>query len=204
MRPSGPCFAALVAVLLVAALAPPAAAARPRPGPAVIYDVLENVLPGSLGADLKTKIETLAAAKGVPVAPAASGITSTVTIYKGLPAAIFASIEQNTLPGFGVDWDRVLTQARRQDKRDNLAYLVGDYFARGPDPVVLDTQTKLFAEVVLQWIDGLWLAGGFVYGAGEPDRSIEIVKQQVARGQDVYESQLLIRFPVNEEDQGLT
>lgn len=203
MRPSGPRFAALVAVLSIASLAPPVSA-RPRPGPAVIYDVLENVLPGSLGADLKTKIETLAAAKGVPIAPAANGITSTVTVYKALPAAIFAAIEQNPLPGFGVDWDRVLTQARRQDKRDNLTYLVGDYFARGPDPVVLNTQTQLFAEAALQWIDGLWLAGGFVYGAGEPERSIEIVKQLIGRGQDVYESQLLIRFPVNEEDQGLT
>ncbi len=202
MRPTGPRLATFVAVLALC-LAPPAGA-RPRAAPAMIYDIIENVAPGSLGNDLKTKLEALATLKGVPIAPTAGGITSTVTVYKGLPAAIYAAIEQNPLPGFGIDWDRVLTQARRQDKRDNLAYLVGDYFARGTDPVVLEIQTKLFAEAALQWIDGLWLMGGFVYGAAEPDRSIEIVKQQIARGQDTYEAQLLLRFPVNEEDQGLT
>lgn len=191
-------------LLAIALLVVPATPARGSPDPAVIYDVIENVAPVGLAADLQAKLEAIAAAKGVPIAPALGGITSTVTIYKRLPAAVFAAIEQHTLPGFGIDWDRAATQARRQASRDNLVFLIGDYFARGTDPEVLTIQTELFVEAALQWIDGLWLVGGHVYGAGEPERSIEIMKQQIARGQDTYESQLLLRFPVNEEDQGLT
>jgi len=189
---------ALPILMLLAAVAAPPARSAP-----VIYDTIENVAP-VFTANFTTDLAALAALKSLPIAPAAGGIATTVTIYKRLPAEIYAAIEQNALPGLGIYAERVLTQARRQAKRDNLTFVVADYFARGTDPAALRSQLELAAEAICQSIDRLWAAAGGVYGAGELDRSVDVAMGVIAAGQDTYEGQLLIRFPVNEEDTGLS
>lgn len=197
-----------LAVLILAALCPPPAAARASRGsaePAVIYDAVEQVAP-ILIANYTSDLTALAAAKGVPVLPTVGGIDATINLYKWLEAESFATVEQNPLPGLGVDWENILTQARRQDKRDSVHFLVADYFARGADSTVLTKQMALAAETLLHRIDQIWnSAGGFVYGAAEPEGSVRIEQFPLGGyGQDSYEGRFRIHFPVNEEDQGLT
>lgn len=198
----------LVAVLLGAFVCAPLAA-EPRPiappDGTVIYDVIEQVAP-ILIANYTSDLTALATAKGVAILPTAGGIDATITLYKWLDAESFVPVEQNALPGLGVDWENIVTQARRQDKRDHVHYLVADYFARGTDSTVLTKQLALAAETLLHRIDQIWnTAGGFVYGAGEADQSIRIEQYPLGGyGQDTYEGRVRIHFPVNEEDQGLT
>lgn len=203
MRCSAPRFAALVAVLALAT-APPSSARPARPGPAVIFDAIAAVGP-VLTTNYTADLTALAAAKGVLVLPAVGGIDATLTLYPDLPAEVFATIEQNALPGLGLMWDRVVTQARHAQQRENMIYGVADYFARGKDPVVLGNQLKLAAETILHRIDQIaGTAGAGVFGAGEARGSVEIVQLPIGVGQDYYEGRFLVRFPIQEEDIGLT
>lgn len=193
---------ALLVIALVCTAMP--AGARDR-DPPVIYDAVEQVAP-ILVANFTADLTTLATAKGIAVLPTAGGIDATVTLYKWADAESFVPVEQNLLPGLGVNWETIATQARRQDKRDSTHYLVADYFARGADSTVLGRQLALVAETLLHRIDQIWnTASGFVYGAGEPEGSIRLEQFPLGSyGQDTYEGRLRIHFPVNEEDQGLT
>lgn len=194
------------ALLLVASLciATPAGA-RDR-DPPVIFDTIEAVGP-VLVANYTTELAALAAAKGVAVLPTVGGIDTALTLYLGEAAEDFAPIEQNALPGLGVDWDYALTHAKRNAGiRDHVHQLVADYFARGVDSVALKKQMRLAAEELLHRIDQIAAtAGSGVYGAGESDFSIRIEQFPMAGyGEDTYEGRFRIHFPVQEEDVGLT
>jgi hypothetical protein len=196
----------LVVAVLVAALCVPLGAAPRAADPPVIFDTIEAVGP-VLVANFATELAALAASKGVAVLPTAGGIDSTITLYSGQDAEDFAPVEQNVLPGLGLDWDGALTHAKRNAGiRDCLHNLVADYFARGTDSVVLKRQMRLAAEELLHRIDQIAAnAGSGVYGAGEADLSIRIEQFPIGSyGQDTYEGRFRIHFPVNEEDTGLT
>jgi len=175
----------------------------------VIYDAIEAVAP-VLIANYPADLAAIAAAKipAVPVLPTAGGIDATINLYKYLDAESFATVEQNLLPGLGLDWENVLTQARRADRRDHFHYLVADYFARGTDATILGKQIALAAEALLHRIDQIASsvsAASGVYGAGEADLSIRIEQYPMGGfGQDTYEGRFRIHFPVQEEDTGLT
>jgi len=193
----------LVSLVLVASLCLPVRAAA---GPPVIFDAIEAVGP-VLVANYAAELAALAAAKGVPVLPTAGGIDATVTLYLGQVAEDFGPVEQNALPGLGLDWDQILTHAHRNAGiRDHVHQLVADYFARGTDAVLLRKQMRLAAEELLHRIDQIAAtAGSGVYGAGEDAFSIRIEQFPIGTyGQDTYEGRFRIHFPVQEEDTGLT
>jgi len=199
--------APLVLAALVALVCTQQAAAAPPPrGPAVIYDAIEAVGP-VLVANYAAELGALAAVKGIAVLPTVGGIDATINLYSGASAEDFAPIEQNALPGLGLDWDQALTHAKRNAGiRDHVHTLVADYFARGTDALVLKRQMRLAAEELLHRIDQIAAtAGSGVYGSGEGDFSIRIEQFPLGSfGQDTYEGRFRIHFPVQEEDTGLT
>lgn len=160
----------------------------------MIYDAIEGAYTVVL-TNFATDLAALATAKGVT-------ITTTASIVKRQKAETFGTY-QIALPAVGVYGKKVVTQGKSNGYRDNLSTVVFDYYAVGPDPVILAKQAELAAEALLKSIDRL--NGADPYGAGVLPGSITVEFNDGFEEVQIpnYARRAIVTCPVWDQDTGL-
>lgn len=156
-----------------------------------------------LNTNFAADLVALISAKGV------AGAVSATTVLLRRGSDSFAEDATPATARLGVYWSGdAQTQARRQDERHSTVWVEAEYYARGSDPDVLSQQTELAAEAVVHSIDRMneGLQGSRILDAGGPEGSVSIRGPRLANikaGEKSYEDQVIVRFPVMDEDIGL-
>lgn len=165
----------------------------------MIFDAVKRaheILAANFAADLNALI----------TAKSLTGAVSATTVFDRLGSDSFAADVTFTTAGLGVYWGgQAQTQARHQDLRESVVWVEAEYYARGDDPAVLAKQAELAAEAVLRSVDRMG-GDGSVLGAAEQRNSVTIQGPRLAYlkdGEKSYEDQVIVRFPMIDEDQGL-